>query len=334
MTFKPTVAQRRVVALAFLAAIEAWRAHHRQEAVAAGLGAVGYSARQRRRLAVDALDFDQLHQQVTDHLAPQIHHLYGSGWADGYASAEKTFGDISTYPAPDPVLLVHDRADVLVDSTWDAVNTAAGLLLAQRLDPWLAAGVLLTIAGLNRPQAISAVNYRTNLATPPKPKRLADGSDGKPLGAPTDDVIQRRLDRFVDTKMRRRGTLVGWYEPSHAANLGRLEAWRRYGDNAGFDELAEQGLQAVREWHVGRNPCDDCNRMAGMQVPVSEPFPGGDPPRHPACQCHDELAIVPLTTKLGDGGVGWQRQHHIHGDQRYPYPDIQIPVGVPERRVA
>jgi hypothetical protein len=328
MTFLPTMAHRKAMAAAFVAAIQEWRANHRQETVASALAVYTLTDKQRRQLAVDSLNFDHLHQQVTTHLGPHISDTYTQAWNTAYSDVSKRWDSaMPNTGTPDPRQLVHDRADVLVDSTWDAVNTVAAMVIAQHLDPWAGAALVLTAAGLNRRQGIAVANQRKALAAIGKPTKDVPATV-KPL---SDQTIQKRLDAAAKGHLRKRATMVGWYEPGHAAGIGRLEAWRRFGDEAGFDELAEQGLQAVREWVVGANPCDDCGGMAGTQVAITDHFPGGDMPRHPACECHDELTTVAVDQPLGVEGIGWQREHHIDGHLHHP--DVPT-TAVPDRRAA
>jgi hypothetical protein len=286
MTFQPRLADRRLLAAAFVAAIRSWRDQHRRETLTVALASTGLSDRDRRRQTVDQLDFNGLHQQLTGHLTPQIAALYAAGWYDGHRTITARFGS-GPDGVPVPVLLARDRVDALVDSTWDGAHQAAALVIAQKQDPWVAAGIILAVAGLNRPQAVSAVNWHHAITNPPG--TVGDDGVKVPGKPPSPGMVERKLSRFVDQKLRKRGTLVGWYEPGHAVGLGRLDAWRFYGDHGGLVDVHAAGLVALREWTVGGNPCDACYAMKGTRVGLYEAFPGGDPPRHPSCRCSDVL---------------------------------------------
>lgn len=79
-----------------------------------------------------------------------------------------------------------------------------------------------------------------------------------------------------------RAMLIARTETAYADVAGNLEGWRASGAVAG------------KRWIVDpNNPCDLCDKLAGVEVDLDESFPGdgGDgPPLHPNCECD----VVPI----------------------------------------
>jgi hypothetical protein len=275
MTFRLTMHDRKAVAAAFLLAVETWRAGHHQAPLAETLAAAGLTRRQKIQAVVDQLDPAALRSQLSLHLAPHIVSLHDRSWATALAAVERRYGPLDAQGLPTPDPLVAARLTLLTDATADATVEAARRALLARQDPWTAAGLLTATAGLNRPQAAATASYAVAQST----------------AGTKSDRIAARVARLANSRLRRRATVVGWTEPSVAVGLGRLAAWRHYGDQGGLASVYAEGRVPMREWVVGANPCDICNEQNGTRVPLDGSFPV-ELPAHPSCQCYDVLVEV------------------------------------------
>lgn len=75
-----------------------------------------------------------------------------------------------------------------------------------------------------------------------------------------------------------------------ASHEGRRQAWEQ-GIEEGF--ISPSSLQ---EWSTNEDgrECELCLEMNGVQVPIGQEFPAGEPPLHPNCRC-DVLLITDTT---------------------------------------
>ena len=94
---------------------------------------------------------------------------------------------------------------------------------------------------------------------------------------------QKATQRYHDKIHRYRTETIARTETLKASNEGRNAAWKQ-GVDEGFISPT-----AVREWQAEGSACDICMPLNGVQVPLSETFPQGDPPRHPNCRCNVKL---------------------------------------------
>lgn len=279
MTWRPTLADHKAYAAAFLLAIHTWRTGHHQAAIAEALTTAGLTRRQKAVAAARALDPDSLRSHLHTHLAARTGQVYDRAWDDGLRQAERRWGSLDEQRLPDSDPHTLQRIDLLATGTLDATTAAAYRALQLRLDPWTAAALTVNTAGLNTLQAPAVVTW------------AAAQQQADPRHAPA------RIRRRAERELRRRATIVGWTEPSTAAAEGRLAAWRYYGDRQALAQALTGGHRPVREWVVDGNPCDACNAMAGQTVGIFDEFPGGDPPRHPSCRCTTVLREGPAAAR-------------------------------------
>jgi SPP1 gp7 family putative phage head morphogenesis protein len=127
------------------------------------------------------------------------------------------------------------------------------------------------LVGLTRGQAKAVATYESELL-------------GRGL---TRDVIDKRLERYGKSLLKRRAEMIARTETSEAVNYGRKKAW---------DDAVEDGIiddrTVYREWVTGADErvCPICGPMHGQTRALDEPFdtPDGEvdnPPAHPNCRC-------------------------------------------------
>lgn len=91
-------------------------------------------------------------------------------------------------------------------------------------------------------------------------------------------------DRYQDTVHRYRSETIARTEIMRANSEGRREAWNQ-GLQEGFISPT-----LMQEWDATNDPCDDCQALAGEQIPITAEWADGSPPLHPNCRC--DLILV------------------------------------------
>jgi plasmid stability protein len=96
----------------------------------------------------------------------------------------------------------------------------------------------------------------------------------------------------------------GWGAPELAANISasigfsgdrastiartEIIASNNQGNLAAYKDAAAQGINVLKEWLLGDNPCEICeDNAADGPIPVDDEFSSGDdaPAAHPRCEC-------------------------------------------------
>lgn len=171
----------------------------------------------------------------------------------------------------------------------------------------------------HRIERVVRESYRTAAALGPSVAvRAADLPDWVPAVPFNPDYlksllvdVRRNLRAYKsgDSAAKRRAIM----NIQHGAGVG---ASRGYTDASisAFTELEDFGYVVEKTWannvSDGHTPCDECIRLHGMTVPVSEPFPVPTlsktkvykdlmgPPRHPRCQCYLITVVRSLENAL------------------------------------
>jgi SPP1 gp7 family putative phage head morphogenesis protein len=148
-------------------------------------------------------------------------------------------------------------------------------------------GLVRTIAGLNRRQAIAVDNFRGRL--------VQSGLKQK--------TIDKRVKRYAEKKLRERAHAIARTETMGALNLGSRNAWEQ--------AIKEKGLNralGMKEYIVTPDDrlCPICAPLDGERIPLDETFSTGVeyPPSHVMCRCT-------MGVTYGEGrqtGIGFRLQ--------------------------
>ena len=155
--------------------------------------------------------------------------------------------------------------------TQKVVQRAVMRSFTHALTPRQVAEEIKNSIGLYPRQQDALVNYRSGL------------QQNKTL---TPDRVDTLVDKYSDRLLDQRAMTIARTETRFATNQGQLDVW---------SEAANQGLvnrnTAKKIYIVDGNPCDICEPMDGIAVPLEEQFttPEGEavdgPPIHPNCMC-------------------------------------------------
>jgi len=168
-------------------------------------------------------------------------------------------------------------ADFVVNVTAQtraAVRSSLVHSFERGLPPRTAAERLRTVIGLNERQAVAVQRFRE--------KMIAEG-----LPQP---VIDRRVNRYVQQKIKERSENIARTELHTAVSAGRQAGWEV--------AVREEVIQATRfekKWLTSEDErvCSICQPMNGQQRAIDTPFDTGDGrqvetpggPTHPSCRC-------------------------------------------------
>jgi len=133
--------------------------------------------------------------------------------------------------------------------------------------------------GLLPNHEIAVENYRLRLY-----------ADGIPE-ARADDLADQYTDRLLDY----RANMIARTETRNATNTGQLDVWKEAGNQGLLDRAT-----TTKEWVVDGEPCEECQAMDGLRVPIDEPwiFENHDgttselmvpSESHPNCMCGMEV---------------------------------------------
>jgi hypothetical protein len=154
-------------------------------------------------------------------------------------------------------------------------NLVAAAQIGEGLPPKAMARQLKNTVGLTTQQAGWVRNFEERAI-----------SQSMAAGKTFDQALegsQKATQRYHDKIHRYRTETIARTETLKASNAGRNEAWKQ-GVDGGYISP-----NAVKEWQAEGDACQICAPLNGEQVPLSESFPEGDPPRHPNCRCNVKL---------------------------------------------
>lgn len=198
-------------------------------------------------------------------------------WDQAYRAETRNLtkrADTFTHINPDAVTAMRRESAQLVRDITQEQRRIVQQLLAQSYsdgEAWtVIARRLATVVGPTRRQAESV----QRLTLDREARMIADGYT--PAEA-RDRALQLGL-RYRNRLVRQRTRTIARTETTRANALARRAAWR--------DADAQGRIPAGSrlEW-LSYDPCDVCAALNGTQVPYTQGFPDGDPPRHPNCRC-------------------------------------------------
>lgn len=99
--------------------------------------------------------------------------------------------------------------------------------------------------------------------------------------------VEAQVARYAAKKLRERATLIARTEIMQASNGGQVAAWRMAAENGLIPVDSLQRWMATPDARI----CPACEAMDGEEVSIQTSFPGGNPPRHPACRCTAVLVV-------------------------------------------
>lgn len=147
--------------------------------------------------------------------------------------------------------------------------------VARDLPPELRTRLVRSAVGAERRSAVSIANgwkarFTAQVQDGVTPRVSAEVADGIARRARAASV-KSRAQTIYRTEMRK------------AESLAQREAFRA------ASERGQLQVDQMKRW-VTADPCPECIDLGGLEVPVLEEFPDGDPPIHPNCRCSVELA--------------------------------------------
>jgi hypothetical protein len=166
-------------------------------------------------------------------------------------------------------------AEVISDQRKTIKSLVSDAQMGRGLAPKAMARQLKNVVGLTTQQAGWVRNFED--------RAISQAMAGGKTFDQALEVSAKSTQRYHDKIHRYRTETISRTETLKASNAGRNEAWKQ-GVDGGFISPT-----AVREWQAESSACDLCMPLNGVQVPLSESFPQGDPPRHPNCRCNVKL---------------------------------------------
>lgn len=202
------------------------------------------------------------------------------------------------------------RVTVETQKTKEAIAALTTRSIREGIPVYEAARMMRGMIGLNRPQALAAMNYRQSLI-----------DAGWAVGSPT---FEKEMAKYIAKKIKYRAEMIGRTETKGALERGNIEAGKEAQRQGLFDNpvktLMVSGLAAPAA-HPGGGMCEDCAVLDGKSLPLDEPFEfNGEefqgPPFHPGCSCS-----VAITEKKGAAAALDERV-------RVPEPDAASGGGI------
>jgi hypothetical protein len=134
---------------------------------------------------------------------------------------------------------------------------------------------LINHIGLNDRQSIALLNYRMGLENSKMSK----------------EKIDTLSERYSDTLLKQRATMIARTEIQNVNNQGQLSVWK-----AAQDEGLVDPEKTFKVWQNDTQPCPECAKMHGEKVPLNGKWLLGDgrtvsvPSEiHPSCYCYQIL---------------------------------------------
>ncbi len=183
------------------------------------------------------------------------------------ATTSTSFRFDATLPAAQRAAARHAARLVkgVSEETRRGIRAAIVRAIREGQPPFEAARAIQPMIGLNAQQVQAALNYRAELI-----------DQGLTL-----QFVDRKVDRYVQKKLRERAKTIARTEVMNALNAGQEESWRQ-AQRAG---LLPKGQKKV--WIVTPDDrlCPICEPMRDAVAEVGKPFLIPGPPAHPRCRC-------------------------------------------------
>lgn len=187
-----------------------------------------------------------------------------------------------------------------------AVQAAINASITQGLPPRVAARSIRNSIGLTPQQYAAVDNFQLKLLngdfaklTQFQRNSILGSRRGAEFGRETllnlsDEQIDRLTSDYAERQLRHRAKMIAQNELQETLNFGQSETWEQ-----AFSEGLVDRETTRRQWIVTPDDrlCDICAPMAGVIVPVKEPFilPNGDltyePKAHIHCRCAATLVF-------------------------------------------
>ena len=141
---------------------------------------------------------------------------------------------------------------IISDETKATIRMLIVRSIKTGIPPYDAARMIRAFVGMTRPQAISAINYRTELI-----------DQGLNL-----DRVEILMARYTKKKIRERAIMIARTEIMSALNKGVLQSWKQAKKEGYLNKSFGKEIIVTPDERL----CDFCAPLDGQLVPLNEGF--------------------------------------------------------------